>query len=142
MLLEHCGVIFVIDGYSFAIIVDARNKDFYIFDSHSRDLMGNIVPNGRSVLMKFSSLKSVKIYICKTYRSNLFQFLYVKTDINDFLDIKSIILKNVTKRQEKISYQRSKESYNKVGGISKYEKVKEKNRDRNKRSFDEMKGPE
>ena len=142
LLSEHCGVIFVIDGYSFAIMVDDRNQDFYIFDSHSRDIMGNIVPNGTSVLMKFSCLKSVKNYIRKTYKSNFFQLLYVKTDIDNFHDMKNFISKSVRKRQNKIYYQKSKESCDKMGGFSKYEKRKEKNRERNKRTFDDMKGTE
>ena len=51
----------------------------YAFDSHSRDSEGNIVPDGSSILIKFSSIKSFWDYIVLTYGSSSCQLVYIKT---------------------------------------------------------------
>ena len=40
---------------------------YLLFDSHSRDFDGKICPDGFSVLLKFSSQKSLEQHILETY---------------------------------------------------------------------------
>jgi len=60
--------------------------------------IGKIVQNGKSVLMRFSSIKDVKNYVRQTYcddtntNSTYFQLLYVKITTANFQTKKDIIL--------------------------------------------------
>ena len=57
----------------------------FIADSHSRDDLGKPAPNGKAVLMKFSSLRQVKNYITENYStlnsSNFCQIQYLLVEI-------------------------------------------------------------
>ena len=61
------GSIFFIKGYCFAII--PTETHVYIFDSHSRDALGQQCANGYSVLLKFADISMAAHYIINTYRS-------------------------------------------------------------------------
>ena len=43
------------------------SRHYLLFDSHSRDFDGKICPDGFSVLLKFSSQKSLEQHILETY---------------------------------------------------------------------------
>ena len=49
------------DGASVLLCVKQRN--YYIFDSHSRDIFGNVVPNGTSVLLHMKTHNALMKYI-------------------------------------------------------------------------------
>jgi len=68
LLSSQSGALIVIKGYSIAIIFN--NNEFFIFDSHSRDSVGKIVQNGKSVSMRFTSIKDVKQYVRNTYSND------------------------------------------------------------------------
>ena len=51
------GLIFIVSGYSFALIWD---KQYFLFDPHSRDCNGLISVDGTSVLLKFKFLMILK----------------------------------------------------------------------------------
>ena len=74
------GIILFIEGYCVSILKESNNRQvIYAFDSHSRDSEGNIVPDGSSILIKFSSIKSFWDYIVLTYGSSSCQLVYIKT---------------------------------------------------------------
>lgn len=102
MLFQHCGAILIVREYCIAVMFNGTK--FFIFDSHSKDAFGNFNANGKSILMQFYSIKDVKNYVRKTYvndSSSYFQVVYVKTEISNFEIKKSLIVTNVTKRQNK-----------------------------------------
>ena len=43
------------------------SKHYFLFDSHSCNINGEIIPDGFSVLLKFSSRKSLEQHILETY---------------------------------------------------------------------------
>ena len=59
------GMILIFDMFTISIIWNKAN--FFLFDSHSRDVNGNIIENGSSVLLKFRSLNAVEKYLKLTY---------------------------------------------------------------------------
>ena len=74
------GIILFIEGYSVSILKEYSNRQVvYAFDSHSRDSEGIIVPDGTSILIKFSSIKSFWDYIVLIYASSSCQLVYIKT---------------------------------------------------------------
>ena len=74
------GIILFIEGYCVSILKESNNRQvIYAFDSHSRDSEGNIVPDGSSILIKFSSIKSFWDYIVLTYGLSSCQLVYIKT---------------------------------------------------------------
>jgi len=64
LLFKHAGALIVISGYS--IVVTFYGKEYFVFDSHSRDELGNICLDGKSILMRFKTLKDVRNYIRHT----------------------------------------------------------------------------
>ena len=65
---QSTGSIFFIQGMCFAII--PFSSHYYIFDSHSRDNIGQASENGSSVLLKFLTIKHVLNFIITTYLVN------------------------------------------------------------------------
>jgi len=59
------GVILFINGYCTAILED-KNKNIYIFDSHSRNDEGIPIPDGKSILLMFTSIENASEYIFRT----------------------------------------------------------------------------
>lgn len=49
------------------VVLQSKSKEFYLFNSHSRDRFGRVTSQGTSVLPKFSCIKSVVSYIFDTY---------------------------------------------------------------------------
>ena len=47
----------------FTVVVILYNDSYYLFNSHNRDQHGEVVANGQSVLLKFSSLGDLEKYI-------------------------------------------------------------------------------
>ena len=151
-LQEHDGSIFVIDGYSFAIM-DYNNK-YFIFDSHSKDSKGNRIADGTSVLMRFDTLNNLKSYIRETYNNNLFQILNVKVSMQGFDILKSTVLKSALNRQKQISKNKCKQKtettdidrgkekecrrihYKKIKGTPKHNQILERMRD----NYEKIKG--
>ena len=95
------GFLIFITGYTVAI-VPMGNK-FYLFDSHSRNRLGEVVPDGTSVLLKFSRLADIENYMVVVYmqqrnfRHEFFQVQYVTININD--QQKHIALSNFLRRR-------------------------------------------
>jgi len=58
---------FLITLRSLTMSVTWTAKHYFLFDSHSRDNNGKICPDGFSVLLKFSSRKSLEQHILETY---------------------------------------------------------------------------
>ena len=69
------------------------SRHYYLFDSHSCDINGKIRPDGFSVLLKFSSRKSLERHILETYFKDTSEkeyvclaFQYVKIDMQNALN--------------------------------------------------------
>ena len=56
---ESTGLIVIVKIYSFALI---WGKQYFLFDPHSTDANGIIIPDGTSALVKFKSLKLKNIF--------------------------------------------------------------------------------
>ena len=54
-----------------AVIRDSIQGTYHVFDSHSRDAFGNPSENGASVLLSFTTLAELCIYIQRTYVNQL-----------------------------------------------------------------------
>ena len=65
---QSTGSIFFIQGMCFAII--PFSSHYYIFDSHSRDNIGQASENGSSVLLKFLIIEHILNFITTTYLEN------------------------------------------------------------------------
>ena len=67
-------------------------KHYFLFDSHSRDNNGKIGPDGFSVLLKFSSRKSLEQHILETYFLDVneeyvcFAVQYIKIQLDNALN--------------------------------------------------------
>ena len=59
------GILFIVASYSFAILWNKCN--FFLFDPHSRTIEGKFCNDGTSVLLKFSSMRQLQIYIYEIY---------------------------------------------------------------------------
>ena len=58
------GVLTIADGNSGAsVLLCVQQKNYYIFDSHSRDNFGNVIPDGTSVLLHIKSRNGLIKYI-------------------------------------------------------------------------------
>ena len=92
-----------------------------MFDSHSRNINGEIIPDGFSVLLKFSSRKSLEQHILETY------FIDVNEEYVCFaVQYIKIQLDNAPNFDAKLTYRLETEELRK-----KSETVKEKCRKRN-----------
>jgi len=143
LLLSHCGVVIVIRGYS--ISIKFYLNEFFVFDSHSRDVVGKITPNGKCILMRFSSIKDIENYIRQTYcdqantYSIYFQVLYVKITIENFQTKKDIILTAIRKRQKN---EENAKYRLKLRGTEKHNIKKEGWKGTRKRIYESIKGTE
>jgi hypothetical protein len=54
------------------IAVVMQNNNFYVFDSHSRDIFGNVAGVGTSVLLHFRSMEELCAYLNRMYHLNVF----------------------------------------------------------------------
>ena len=62
------GILTLADGNDgSSVLLCVKQGNYYIFDSHSRDVFGNVVPNGTSVLLHMKTQNACMKYI-KTYR--------------------------------------------------------------------------
>ena len=64
-LIDTSGFLFTLRGNTMSVTWTC--KHYFLFDSHSRDINGKIGPGGFSVLLKFSSRKSLEQHILETY---------------------------------------------------------------------------
>jgi len=90
----------IISGVSFAIIWG--NRSVYLFDPHSRSIYGQIDPNGKSVLLKFSTLQNVESYIKEIYVP-LGQTMYLETQYFRIItpdDVKDKIKISIGKKEK------------------------------------------
>ena len=121
------GLLLMTGGFTIALI---WSKNFvFLFDSHSRDTNGAFVIDGYSIALSFKSLFDIQNYIVSEYSKHIsnfsetqfeLQYIKVKGDI-DF----SITLKAITNNRQKVQ---KKESYTKILGTPKHEKIKKKQR--------------
>ena len=72
LLVQNWGAIFLINGYSVAMI--HNQKIYYVFDSHRRDANGNSICHGTSVLLRYETLNFVRTYLRDLYKVNFFTF--------------------------------------------------------------------
>ena len=78
------GALLTINNYTLALIWG--KGCFFLFDSHSKNTKGEIVPNGTAVLLKFDSLKNLEEYLKiyyterhhQTFKSMYFQIQFVE----------------------------------------------------------------
>ena len=66
------GLIFTTSGYSFALIWNKTSV--FLFDSHSRDKNGSFISDGTAVVLSFSSLQNVELYIRTEYSKQITNF--------------------------------------------------------------------
>ena len=58
------GILTLADGSDGAsVLLCVKQGNYYIFDSHSRDVFGNVVPNGTSVLLHMKTHNACMKYI-------------------------------------------------------------------------------
>ena len=76
------------------------NSDYYIFDSHSRDGLGQSTENGYSILLKFVTIEHVLNFITTTYipvgtflKTNLF-FTWSERSTEEFFKKISLFVPN------------------------------------------------
>ena len=121
LLFQYLGALFVIDGYTLAIMY--HNNNFYVFDSHSRDGSGCKIENGTSVLLQFGNLKMIRNYIQNTYNTSFFNVLYVKINCEDFDCLKCMVNKSILKKKRKLARDNRSKSRH---GTELHERVKKK----------------
>ena len=63
--LDTSGFLFTLRGLTMSVTWTSRH--YFLFDSHSRNVNGKMCPDGFSVLLKFSSRKSLERHILETY---------------------------------------------------------------------------
>lgn len=93
--IGYCGngIIMIIAGYSFSMIWS--NSSIHLFDSHAKDQNGFPSPEGKSVLLKFQTIRDVQSYLMQLYppiideSPKLFQILCVQVDISP--NVKNVI---------------------------------------------------
>ncbi|KAL9986676.1 hypothetical protein ACROYT_G000850 [Oculina patagonica] len=67
LIKDYDAFLLTVEINTVAIIID--NKGHYrIFDSHSRDIHGNVAANGTAVLLEFSSMEEMVQYLQNFYR--------------------------------------------------------------------------
>ena len=143
------GVIFFINGYTFAIIWS--KSGYFLCDSHSRNEEGLITPDGTSILLKFKALNDVQNYIEEVYmlRQNIqvltyqMQYINIETECTDIPLITSSVKKIKhraqnrgysarilgTPQHEKIKAQK-RANYASIFGTPQHEKIKAQKRDK------------
>ena len=98
------GLIFFINGYTFALIWS--KSAVFLRDSHSRDEQGFTTPDGTSVLLKFRSLDDVQSYITNIYlvhqnmQITFYQLQYIKIETEN-IDIPLILMSVKRSRDRK-----------------------------------------
>ena len=104
----------LIAGYTTAIL--QHNNLFYLFDSHSRDMNGLCIADGKSILMKFESLLEIEQYIQVIYleykdkSQSYFQVQFINVDID--ANVGHNILSYYQKVNRRLNYQKSAEKIN------------------------------
>jgi len=106
------GLLFFISGYSFSLTW--CNKTFCLFDSHSHNKLGYLSGIGKSIYLKFSSLRQVEKYLVDKYLNLrdtlLFQieYIYVDIDSEEIAKLEKIsIMGKSRKRKQSDSYKLS-----------------------------------
>lgn len=61
-------LICTVGDLTIAIVHNTHN--YFIFDSHSRNLLGNVNISGNSILLQFSDIDSVTVYLLQMYTGN------------------------------------------------------------------------
>ena len=95
-LNNGCQCLMFVSGFTIALFKSPLVDSCYLFDSHSRDERGLSVSDGQSVLLRFSSLLQLELYIQVLYleyqdkETTYFQLQFVKINIQD--DVRSIAL--------------------------------------------------
>ena len=71
------GALLISNGYALGVIWG--KNCFFLFDSHSKNSMGNICQNGTSVLLKFETLSRLQEFVKDIYYVRLkHETLYFK----------------------------------------------------------------
>ena len=66
--------LFTLRGLTMSVTL--TSKHYFLFDSHSRNINGEIIPDGFSVLLKFSSRKSLERHILEMLMKNMYVLLF------------------------------------------------------------------
>ena len=74
LIKDYNAFLFTIESSTIAIIFD--NKGHYrIFDSHSRDMYGNLTVNGRAIMLELNSIEEIVQYLQNFYsEKSVFSF--------------------------------------------------------------------
>ena len=89
-LQKHTGAIFLVNGYASCIF--CQQGTYYMFDSHSRNALGMVDPDGSSVLLQFHDVADLENYVwhqTQYFRQVVFSmtFLDLKFISNKALDL-------------------------------------------------------
>ena len=143
----QCSMFNVCDNVLFRLFMGGNTtaimslqNSFYVFDSHSRDERGLNIPNGRSVLLKFSYIFEIEKYIQVAYlefrdKQQIYfqaQFVRLRTEAIDMLSIfskhkNSIRRKNYQNNSTNIC-KRKRKIYSENIGTPLHDKLKAKKR--------------
>ena len=88
------GFLLIIKGL--CISVTWSKRFFFLYDSHSKDLLGKSSPDGTAIVLKFNSKKVLETYIIKNYLN--------ESDVNIQYEIQYIKVVNENKRIISESY--------------------------------------
>ncbi len=79
---NDCSAILILEGYMMALVKQTDN--FYLFDSHARDLSGIPDPSGTAVVMAFTNIIELEQYLyCLSTKlhANLFEIVPVQLNM-------------------------------------------------------------
>ena len=126
------GIIFITNFVAFSLIWDS--KAFFIFDSHSRDELGQHAENGTAILMKFSSLRQVQNFLVETYapaNGNAYcqmQYIAIETTSSK-ADIKKLQQRVLTRKrnndhvEHQINLKKRRQTYANIKGTEAHKKL-------------------
>ena len=87
------GLLLLMKGVCISVTWTRNKKDYFLFDSHSKNECGKCCPNGYSVLLKFQSKRSLESHIIENYLE--------RDDVNIQFEIEYV---QVIKRNDEIDF--------------------------------------
>ena len=127
IMTKSNGLLFMMKGLCISIIWNKKN--YFLFDSHSRNSLGQTSPDGSSILLKFSSRKQLEYHIINNYLSEgdvniQYEVQYIQiVKSNDGIDIKNVYRTLCEKRMHQTSQVR-KENFKKIQNETEFQKEK------------------
>ena len=154
------GLLFLTNGYTFAIIWAKQN--YFLFDSHSHNKEGLMADDGNSILLEFRSTNELLEYIQKVYLCNFeeaqYELQYIKIerseDSRDAISLYAKRLRDCERKHLKrkqnsnckqaleAERKRKKDYYDRIVGTEQHQVVKDRMRQYSKSKLDEIVGTE